>query len=94
MGNRVNRTPKGRACPKPQGGDLSQPRPTAWVREPLPVGPQALKGRTSMLESMWAVVEAGSMGFITPFQGLRTGNRVNFLTEAVSLGFARPPRWG
>ena len=34
------------------------------------------------------------MVFITPFQGLRTGNRLNFLTQAVGLGFAMPPRWG
>ena len=94
MGRTVNQAPKGLTGPKPQRGELAQPRPTAWVREPSPVWPQALKGRDTVLGSKRTIVEAVSVVFITPFRGLRTGNRVNFLTQAVGLGFARPPRWG
>jgi hypothetical protein len=39
----------------------------------------ALKGRNKVLGSRWTLVDAGSVVFIAPFHGLRTGKRWNFL---------------
>jgi hypothetical protein len=70
---------------KPQRGDLTKPRPTAWVISDI--GPfrlrQALKGRN----------KAGNLS--RPY---RAGKAYEFestaLTQAVGLGFVRSPLWG
>jgi hypothetical protein len=82
----------------PRRGGPPQPRPTAWFSKPISVWPQALKGRHNVRGRTRAVAEAGLVVFITPLQGLRSGNGVIFLTQAAGqaagLGFARPPRLG
>jgi hypothetical protein len=43
----------------------------------------ARKGRIAVLGPTRTIVEAGAVVFITPLWGLRTGNRVKFLTQAL-----------
>jgi hypothetical protein len=68
----------GRWCcrDEPQRGGLAQPRPTAWVREPVPFlaafWQQALKGRKSMVGRTRTAARGYWVPFITPLQGLKT----------------------
>ena len=54
-------------------------------KNPFPSGPTPERAAYRSVSTRTAI-EAGPVAFITPFQGLRTGNRLNVLTQAVGLG--------
>jgi len=50
----------------------------------------------SLSHCLWSPRAAalGHPALRNPLRGLTTRNAVTFLTQAVGLGFASPPRWG
>jgi len=76
---------------QPQRGGLTQPRPTAWVDEVLPLGfAKALKGRDKSTEQP---TYACSRNVDSALSGLNPKRRTDSRTQAVGL-LPVPPLWG
>ena len=80
---------------KPQRGELTKPRPTAWVSKQSPslLLKQALQGRNNQALDSAARRLRCVECLVTPLQGWRIA-RHRIFTQAVDLGFVRPPLWG
>jgi len=79
---------------EPRRGGLAQPRPTAWVREPVPflaASPERAKYHCG------AQVDdrpAPSWWIYYALSGLGNASGINFLTQAVGLGYVSSPLRG
>jgi len=69
---------------QPQRGDLTQPRPTAWVNEVVPLGfAKALKGRDQSSER---ASQACSCEAYSALSGLNANRLTDSRTQAVGMG--------
>jgi hypothetical protein len=80
---------------EPQRGELPYPRPNGLGQEVSPIfGSQALKGRDKDHPSSLDRRSARGPRCYVALSGLAGRRDGGYRTQAVGLGFARPPRWG